>query len=151
MPATTHRTSRGVTLIELMVALAVFAIGVSMAAPAFFEFRQRQAIKAGAEEYMAFLAERRFDAVKTNQVTEVDFTTVATRLPGGVTVAVAPSMGNAGVVAIDPRRGTLMNLADVGSVTLANGQYRLRFNVNALARGSICVPSGPSIGGYAAC
>lgn len=142
--------SRGVTLVELMVALIVFAIGVSMAAPAFFDFRQRQALKGGVEEYMALLAERRMDAIKNNQSLTIDFNTVATRLPAGVTVAVAPSMGTAGVVRIDPKRGTLSNLTSGGSVTLQAGTYQLRFNVNVLGRGSVCSPSS-NVPGYGAC
>ncbi len=149
--STGTRSARGFSLVELMVALVVFAIGMSMAAPAFLDLRQRQSLQGGAEEYMALLAERRNDAIKNNQTLEIDFNTIAARLPTGVTVAVAPSMGNAGVVEIDPKRGTLADLNSAGSVTLQAGSYQLRFNVNVLGRGSICSPSGYAVPGYGAC
>ncbi len=154
MPTSRAQGQSGFTLIELLVTLVVLGVAIAIALPSFTGYRQRQALKAAAEEYVSLLAERRQEAIRSNVITEVDFRTLsaAGRLPPGVQVTAAPSMGTDGVVRIDPRRGTLTDLASAGSVTLGIGDYSLRFDVSAVGRGSVCVPSGSqSVPGYRGC
>jgi prepilin-type N-terminal cleavage/methylation domain-containing protein len=149
---------RGVTLIELMVAIAVLAIGVALAVPSFVEFRQRQVIKAAAELYMSELGERRMEIIRANpnpgNARVIDFRTVAGRLPAGVTIAAGPDMSHNntnGIVWIDPKLGILDAGSESGSVTLAIADYRLRFDISPVGRGRICVPEGKNPGGYQPC
>ena len=72
-----------------------------------------------------------------------------------------PTMGNngtagAGVVVIDPKLGLITEAGDAGAVVVNanNGDvnYRLNFDISALGRASVCVPSGsPGIPGYRSC
>lgn len=72
-----------------------------------------------------------------------------------------PTMGNngtagAGVVVIDPKLGLITEAGDAGSIVVnaSNGDvnYRLSFDISALGRASVCVPSGsPGIAGYRSC
>lgn len=146
---------RGLTLPELMVSIAVLVIIVSVAMPNFVGYRQRQAVKAAAEEYVSFLAQERMESVKRNEERLVDFTTVAARLPSGASVVGAPSMsdgGTAGRVRIDPKRGILASTSRPGNLTVQVGTYQLRFMVNRVGRPSVCQPAAsPGVPGYPVC
>jgi prepilin-type N-terminal cleavage/methylation domain-containing protein len=148
------RNQRGVSLIELMVTLIVLAVAIAIAAPSFTGYRQRQAVKAAAEEYVSLMAEQRMEAVKRNEVRAIDFRTVAARLPAAAVVG-TPTMtdgGEAGVVRIDPKRGILANTSTPGGIVVQVGDYQLRFNVNRVGRPSVCRPSSAqSIPGYPVC
>ncbi len=57
-----------------------------------------------------------------------------------------PAVGNNGVVFIDPKQGLLTQMGDAGSVTLrspstTSHQYRLRFVIDLLGRGTLCEPA----------
>lgn len=149
------RNQRGVSLIELMITLIVLAVAIAIAAPSFAGYRQRQAVKAAAEEYVSLMAEQRMEAVKRNEARAVDFRTVAARLPAAAQVIGAPTMtdgGVAGVVRIDPKRGILANTSAPGGIVVQVGDYQLRFNVNRVGRPSVCrPPSAQSISGYPVC
>lgn len=148
------RNQHGVSLIELMVTLIVLAVAIAIAAPSFTGYRQRQAVKAAAEEYVSLMAEQRMEAVKRNEVRAIDFRTVAARLPATAVVG-TPTMtdgGVAGVVRIDPKRGILANTSAPGGIVVQVGDYQLRFNVNRVGRPSVCRPSSAqSIPGYPVC
>ncbi|HET6602739.1 MAG TPA: prepilin-type N-terminal cleavage/methylation domain-containing protein [Xanthomonadaceae bacterium] len=146
-----RRTVTGVTLIELMIALALIAIGMALAVPAFTEFRQRAAVRGAVEQYMTILAEQRFEAVKRNEELTVDFTGVT--MPSGASVSAYTMTdgGDAGKVVINPRDGMLAAGSVAGSVTVTSGNYQLRFTVNLLGRGSVCAPVGHSVPGYRDC
>ena len=58
---------RGFSLIELMVAVAVLAIGLMVAIPSFNDFRQRSALRGAADQVVSFWANARFEALKRNQ------------------------------------------------------------------------------------
>lgn len=65
--------SRGVTLIELMVALIVLGIIAALAVPSFTDFRQRSALAGAADQVQSFWAEARFEALKRNELVKVGF------------------------------------------------------------------------------
>lgn len=58
---------RGFSLIELMVAIAVLAIGLMVAIPSFNETRQRNALRGASDQIVSFWANARFEALKRNQ------------------------------------------------------------------------------------
>ncbi|MEM7054306.1 MAG: Tfp pilus assembly protein FimT/FimU [Pseudomonadota bacterium] len=61
----------GFTLIELIIALAVLAILLSMAAPAMHDFQQRQKVVSTANELLAHIHLARTHAVSRRQITIV--------------------------------------------------------------------------------
>lgn len=64
-------TQRGVTLMELMVAIAIVGITLSLALPSFNESMQRNRIAGQANELMGALSLARTEAVRTNRPARV--------------------------------------------------------------------------------
>lgn len=64
---------KGVTLIELAVTIAVLAILVTLAAPSFSEFRERQALRGVADNIVATIGLAKEAAVKSDRWVRVDF------------------------------------------------------------------------------
>lgn len=58
--------SAGFTLIELIVTVAVVAIFATIAIPSFQEFRERAAVRGASEQFIALLAQARFEAARRN-------------------------------------------------------------------------------------
>ena len=54
----------GFTLIELMVTLAVLAVLLAAAIPAFVDFRERSAVRGAGSELVSFWADAKMEAVK---------------------------------------------------------------------------------------
>ena len=71
----TPRTSRGFTLIEVMIAVFIVTVGVVLAAPSFSEAIQRRQLSAGAEEISALLTYAQSEAVKRNEAITVSWYT----------------------------------------------------------------------------
>ena len=63
-----HYRVRGFTLIELMITLAVIVVLLLIAVPSFLSFRQRAALRGGAEEAMSLWNQARFEAAKRNEM-----------------------------------------------------------------------------------
>lgn len=80
---------QGVTLIELMVTIAVLAVLVTLAAPSFAEFRERQALRGAADNFVAAVGLAKEEAVKRDSFVRVDFRPFGTDgvCLGAVTVA----------------------------------------------------------------
>lgn len=66
-------STRGFTLIELMVTLSVLAIFMVIAIPSFTDFRQRIALRGAADQVASFWADARFDAVRRNSLVKIGF------------------------------------------------------------------------------
>jgi prepilin-type N-terminal cleavage/methylation domain-containing protein len=60
-------SNRGFSLIELIVVMAVLAIGLAIAVPNFMEVGRRNAVKAEARELKNVLEKARMEAVKRKQ------------------------------------------------------------------------------------
>lgn len=183
---------RGVTLIELMVTLAVLAILVTLAAPSFAEFRERQALRGVADSLVATLGLAKEEAIKRDTWVRVDFKGLGDGVCMGAKVVTAPNetgcdctaadaatacevalfpeveidlkrvrltpgsidFGAAAGFVIDPKTATMADLAGVGGLQLVTERgYKADFQVNALARPTVCTPSGAtkSLPGVAEC
>ena len=67
----------GVTLIELMVSIAVLAILLALAVPSFSDFRERQALRGAADNFVAAIGLAKQEAVKRDAWVRVDFKPVS--------------------------------------------------------------------------
>ena len=99
-----HVTSRGMTLIELMVALAIAALLAALAAPSVAEYLGNSRLRSAGQVLMAQLMHAQNEAIRRNGTVEVSATGSTVRvvdvdaaplprtlkefsLPGGVAVA----------------------------------------------------------------
>lgn len=71
VPSTYVRRSRGFTLVEILVVMAILAALSLVAIPWFLKLSQRYALKSGAREIATTLAAARMTAVKLNQPVSV--------------------------------------------------------------------------------
>lgn len=72
-----RRKSRGFTLIELMVSIAVLSILLVVAIPSFNEFRQRSALRGAADQVVSFWGDARFESLRRDVGLRVSFKTNA--------------------------------------------------------------------------
>lgn len=91
------RVPRGVTLIELMISVALVAILVTLAVPSFVDFRNRTALRGGADQLVSFWGDARFEALRRNQLVKVGFSAGA----GGICVGAATTTDPADNTACD--------------------------------------------------
>jgi len=160
-----NATNRGFTLVELMIVLAVLAIGVALAVPSYSDVMQRRETTAQAEELVTFVAFAQSEAVKYNEMISVHVTYTdkdnwciganegSAACDCTVTDTDAANYCSLNGVAI---RGT-MAVADLGTnhgVTLGsdNGNWALQIDVGATGRTRICNPdSTMAVPGYKSC
>ena len=67
------QTSRGFTLIELMVTVAVLAILLTLATPSFSDFFERYRLRGAADKVVNVLSSARAEAVMRNRDVAIDF------------------------------------------------------------------------------
>lgn len=67
------KTSKGFTLIELMITITVLAVLLIIAIPSFNDFRQRAAIRGAADQIASFWGDARFEALRRNEFVKVGF------------------------------------------------------------------------------
>jgi type IV fimbrial biogenesis protein FimT len=160
---------RGLTLLELVIALAMLAIVASMAVPSFGAAADRARLRNAAETLAADLAEARYESAQRGVRLYLDVQTgpgwcwAVTSAPGcrcGIAQAcqlkTVSERDNAGVqlmeahaISFDPAGTT--HSAGVGDALLQSRRgERLRVSVSALGRASICAPDS-AVPGYPGC
>jgi type IV fimbrial biogenesis protein FimT len=153
------RHSRGLTLIELMIAIAVVAVLMSLAVPSFGSALQRQRLKGAAQVLATDLAEARFESARRGQPLHVVFKTGADwcytmaadascdcRVAQACRLRTARAEDARGVhlveaptASFDPAGGA--SAASAAVLQTANGE-RLRVELSPLGRARICAPEG---------
>jgi len=157
--------TRGVTLIESVIALAIVAALMSIALPSFGEAMARARLRAAAEDLALDLGNARLESVRqgagrvhvtlrpgspwcwaVGSVPDID----CHNPPAGTTLHVARANDYAGVTmsrgvstSFDGR-DTLAAAGFAAEFELPQGQ-QLRVNVTPLGRASICSPRGSSL------
>ena len=66
--------NKGFTLLELMIVLAILAIGVALAVPSYSDVMQRRETTAQAEDLVTFVSYAQSEAVKFNEMISVHLT-----------------------------------------------------------------------------
>lgn len=156
-----HPRSRGLTLIELMIALAVGVVLMSLAVPSFSTYLQRNRLKAVALGLEQDLREARFEAVRRGQPVHLNFMAGAdwcyalTTQPGCDCRTAGPcrlkavravdvrgvQLAQAQDARFDPADGT-PDAAHAGAVWTVPSGERVRVAVNPLGRPQVCVLDG---------
>lgn len=62
-----RRSVAGFTLVELMIAVAVFALLAALAAPSFLDLRERTALQGSGDQLVSFWANAKLEAIKRDQ------------------------------------------------------------------------------------
>ena len=148
--------TRGFTLIELMVALAVAGVLMGLAVPSFFESTARARLQGAINELAIDLQYARSEAVRerapvslTVAASGASYTIAnATRTLKAVTLPTGVSLTADATVSYDALRG--MAQATVFNATITGVRGNLRVSTNAVGRVQVCTPS-TAFGGYAAC
>lgn len=155
-----HRLAgRGLTLMELVIALAVIAILATSAAPSLAAMVARHRVKAAADTLAAHLAEARFEAVRRGLPVHLSFRgqgdtwcyalATAPNLDCQVTQAsalrVVHSRSHPGVAladsrntGFDPRGGVLLNPGGAQFASVRGDLLQVR--LTPLGRASVCAP-----------
>lgn len=170
--------TRGFTLIEMMVTVAILAILVSIAAPSFNNFFDKYRVKRAAETLSAFLVNAKSEALKRNKNVRTVITGSGTTWCAGMTEnstcdcstasacqidgadRVINSTSFKGVQLLEPatthafefktQRGTVTGFETV-ELESANGS-KLNVVVSMVGRIRLCSPSGTgNLGGYTVC
>jgi prepilin-type N-terminal cleavage/methylation domain-containing protein len=172
------RSQKGFTLIELMVAIAILGILVTLAAPSFNAFIDKYRVKRAADTVSAFLINAKSEAVKRNQpVTAVAgggggnwcvgmteeatcdcLTAGACQIDGVDRVVQGASFKGVSLNGPDPGhafefkplRGTVSG-NDTVELQSVNG-LQINVRVGTVGRVRLCSPSGSgNVGGYPVC
>ena len=155
--------SRGVTLIELMVTIAVLAILASMAIPGFTNMMERQRLINATEAVYSDLQNARSEAVKRSlQIVasiEEGCLTVADKLVSPTVVllntcmTVFPAISistNRSPIYFDRVRGITNPSGGGGTITLTSStSLEARVIISGFGRVRVCSPT--KVGGYPTC
>jgi type IV fimbrial biogenesis protein FimT len=161
-----QRRSRGLTLLEMMVALAIVVVLLTLALPSFGNMMSRQRLKAAAEQMSMDLAELRFLAAQRGQTMHVSLSAgpqwcyalaveggCDCRVPQGCQLKTVRAKDHPGVtllegqdLRIDPQPGQ----GGGGALLQGSDGARLRVGLSALGRPKVCAPAA-AVAGFAAC
>jgi type IV fimbrial biogenesis protein FimT len=157
---------RGLTLLEMMVALAIVAILTTLALPSFGNMMSRHRLKAAAEQMSMDLAELRMQSTQRGQTMHVNLSTGAQwcyalavasgcdcRVPQGCQLKTVRAKDHPGVtllegqdLRIEPQPG----LGGGGALLQGSDGARLRVGLSPLGRARVCAPAA-AVPGFAAC
>jgi type IV fimbrial biogenesis protein FimT len=160
----------GLTLVELMVALALMVTLASLALPSMLSALQRQSLKGAAESLAADLAEARFEAVRRGLTLHVGF---VTGVDGCWAIATQPACDCRSrqacqvklMPAADLRRVEIVDAHPIAFVPESGGiasgpggqlllqtaaGHRLQVQLSGLGRPRICAPEA-AVPPYPAC
>lgn len=159
----------GLTLLELVIAMAMLAIVASIAVPSFGAAADRARLRHAAETLAADLAEARYQSAQRGIPLYLDVqpgpgwcwaVTSASGCRCGVVQAcqlkTVSEIENAGVQLIEAHAlsfeptGILQSGAGTEALLQSRRGERLRVSVSALGRASICAPDG-GVPGYPSC
>ncbi len=166
--ATPLRRMAGLTLVELMIAIAIIAIVSMTAAPSFSPFSARAKLRGVAEEAYADLQYARSEAVQKNRFVRVEFSATGYQVwlmtADATPVKVEPplkianwsgtgnssSSGTTMVVTYNPLRANAV--VDGGPLQMVNAAVSgtIRVSVGTTGRAQLCSPGG-SISGVPSC
>jgi type IV fimbrial biogenesis protein FimT len=160
------RRARGLTLLEMMVALAIVAVLMTLALPSFGSIMARHRLKAAAEDLSMDLAELRMQAAQRGQPLHLNLNAGAQwcyalavasgcdcRVPQGCQLKTVRAQDHPGVtllagqdLRIDPPPG-----GSSGSALLQSSDgAQLRVGLSPLGRPKVCAPAA-AVPGFAAC
>jgi type IV fimbrial biogenesis protein FimT len=164
--------SRGVTLVEVLVAIAIAAILAGLAVPSFREAMARARLEGAVSTFAIDVQYTRTEAIRAGNK-GADVNKAAATLEIGstgtsYTITVVPVAGEAAndpikvvalpdgvkfspntTIAFDGLRGTTATAHTINAESSAT-DAKLNVLTNALGRVSVCSPSG-TFGGHAAC
>ncbi|NRF70206.1 prepilin-type N-terminal cleavage/methylation domain-containing protein [Aquincola sp. S2] len=154
--------TRGLTLIELMIAIAILAVLGTLAAAPMAAWAARQRVQAAAAHLVADVAEARHEAARRGQVLRVNFTQ-GSAWCYAITVDSAARCDNAGHPAVlkrvstkdhpgviitlaetfelDGRSGAALQAPASVQLTSSRGDV-LQVRMGRLGRASVCSPDG---------
>jgi len=172
------RTPQGFTLVELMVAVAILGILVTLAAPSFNSFIDKYRVKRAADTISAFLINAKSEAVKRNTSVRVVITGSGATWCAGITQAATCNCSTGGACQVDgvdrvvqgaSFKGVALNGPDTGHVfefkplrgTVAGNEtvelasadgLKVNVVVGTVGRIRLCSPSGSgNVVGYPVC
>jgi type IV fimbrial biogenesis protein FimT len=160
------RRSRGLTLLEMMVALAIVAVLTTLALPSFGSMMSRQRLKAAAEQMAVDLAELRQQAVQRQQPMHLQLSggaqwcyalAVASgcdcRVPQACQLKTVRAQDHPGVellpgqdLRVDPHGAA----GPGGALLQGSDGARLRVSLSPLGRPKVCAAQ-TAVPGFAAC
>ena len=157
-----RQTPRGLTLLELMIAIAVVAVLVGVAAPSMSAAMARHRLRAAAEHLAADMGEARLEATRTGRPVHLSFHAgdhwcyvLSTapqsdcRYPAATQLKVVRHLDHPGVTLQEASPQTFdasggLSLAPPGQALLASPQGdQLRVRVSRMGRASVCAPGLP--------
>ncbi len=172
-------TQEGFTLVELMVAIAIFAILATMAVPSFNSFIDKYRVKRAADTLSAFMINTKSEAIKRNATVRAVFQSAgagATWCAGmttantcDCTVASSCQIDSADrlvrssdykdILLTSPNDEAMFSFSPLrGTVNSGNAQVQsagglqVRVIISGTSRIRLCSPSGiGNVGGYPKC
>lgn len=152
--------SQGFTLIELMIVVAISAILLALVVPSFNDNLARRRLEGAANELSADLQYARTQAVADNTNVVLTTTSSGYTITGNQTYKTASldshlSLTSQVSITFFPLRGctnsTCTSASDTITVSSSQTAGTLAVRTNNMGRVLLCIPSGSSFTGYAAC
>ena len=152
--------AQGFTLIELLVVVAISAILLTVVVPSFADLLAKRRLEGAANELSANLQYTRTQAVADNTNVVLATTGNSYTITGNQTYKTAILAGDLSMttgvnITFFPLRGctnsTCTSSTDTIAITSSTTTGSLVVKINNMGRVQLCVPSGFSFTGYAAC